>query len=139
MLADVVTDDRFNRQPCARNLCEARRAARDQHRAQVHTRQRDDCQHTRKVDNANQRPEDNPVRPPRAMSKRHAVRPPQKSKDAPPRILPRENVQIRPEHQTAKQRRTRHQPRERKAPRQAPRDCESRRGENDRDGVMRFS
>jgi hypothetical protein len=98
MFSKILSDARFNRAPGLCNLFKSRRQSVRQRGAQVNPRQDEQRQHHCEIKDANQRAEDYPVRPARAMTEDFLIGPPEETKDAPTRVLARLDVQVWAEH-----------------------------------------
>src|SRR5205085_716304 len=95
-----------NRPPRLRYLIKTRHGAVPHHSAQVNSCRDDQREHSCEIENANQRAENNSVRPTGAMSKHHSIWQPEKTENAPACVLPRLYIQVGTEHEAAKEHRT---------------------------------
>ncbi len=139
MPAQASTDARLDGPPRCGKLLESRRRSAQKCRAQINASQNYNRNHSGEIDNADQRAEDDSVRPTRAMPEQHPIGQPEKTKETPARVLARLYIQIGAEHKAAEQHRARRQNRQRRTSCQSPRGYKSRRCENDRDGIVCFS
>ncbi len=104
-----------------------------------HRNERQKRERAHKVNDSQKRPENQPVRPTRTMREKRLIRIPQKTKNAPARVLLRVRIQIGTEHQTAERKSDCYKQSKRKTADQFP--CRRKNGRDEQkcDGVVCFS